>query len=241
MVSSSTIRDFHKNSFWQHHCDGIRKLYTNSGVFACPHPRDRAKKASVRPRAHVHPATPPAAAATRPLARAPSTPPSGSPSTRSRQGRAAFAPPRRYAKGPLDWPQNQVRVLSALSPFRTPHLSAFPWAGGHHSGTSHMPNRAALGGHLQSRSLSAPSKRCTATVTSHPTLSIVNLSHPPLSPHPSQLPNHHQVGPLPLPPPTQGRHHGQCHPNPRHHARQIRHPAPPAPASHPPPSRTPTL
>ena len=32
MVSSSTIRDFHKNSFWQHHCDGTRKLYTNSGV-----------------------------------------------------------------------------------------------------------------------------------------------------------------------------------------------------------------
>jgi hypothetical protein len=32
VVSSSTIRDFHQNSFWQHHCDGIRKLYTNSGV-----------------------------------------------------------------------------------------------------------------------------------------------------------------------------------------------------------------
>ena len=32
VVSSSAIRDFHKNSFWQHHCDGIRKLYTNSGV-----------------------------------------------------------------------------------------------------------------------------------------------------------------------------------------------------------------
>ena len=32
VVSSSTIRDFHKNSFWQHHCDDIRKLYTNSGV-----------------------------------------------------------------------------------------------------------------------------------------------------------------------------------------------------------------
>ena len=32
MLSSSTIRDFHKNSFWQHHCDGTRKLYTNSGV-----------------------------------------------------------------------------------------------------------------------------------------------------------------------------------------------------------------
>ena len=29
VVSSSTIRDFHQNSFWQHHCDGIRKLYTN--------------------------------------------------------------------------------------------------------------------------------------------------------------------------------------------------------------------
>ena len=29
VVSSSTIRDFHKNSFWQHHCDGTRKLYTN--------------------------------------------------------------------------------------------------------------------------------------------------------------------------------------------------------------------
>ena len=25
VVSSSTIRDFHQNSFWQHHCDGIRK------------------------------------------------------------------------------------------------------------------------------------------------------------------------------------------------------------------------
>ena len=32
MVSSSTIRDFHKNSFWQHHCDGMRKLYTKPGV-----------------------------------------------------------------------------------------------------------------------------------------------------------------------------------------------------------------
>ena len=32
MLSSSTIRDFHQNSFWQHHCDGTRKLYTNSGV-----------------------------------------------------------------------------------------------------------------------------------------------------------------------------------------------------------------
>ena len=32
MVSSSTIRDFHKNSFWQHHCDGTRKLNTNSEV-----------------------------------------------------------------------------------------------------------------------------------------------------------------------------------------------------------------
>ena len=32
VVSSSTIRDFHQNSFWQHHCDSIRKLYTNSGV-----------------------------------------------------------------------------------------------------------------------------------------------------------------------------------------------------------------
>ena len=32
MVSSSTKRDFHENSFWQHHCDGTRKLYTNSGV-----------------------------------------------------------------------------------------------------------------------------------------------------------------------------------------------------------------
>jgi hypothetical protein len=28
MVSSSTIRDFRENSFWQHHCDGTRKLYT---------------------------------------------------------------------------------------------------------------------------------------------------------------------------------------------------------------------
>ena len=32
MISSSTIRDFHKNSFQQDHCDGMRKLYTNSGV-----------------------------------------------------------------------------------------------------------------------------------------------------------------------------------------------------------------
>jgi len=32
VLSSSTTRDFHKNSFWQHHCDGMRKLYTNSGV-----------------------------------------------------------------------------------------------------------------------------------------------------------------------------------------------------------------
>ena len=32
VVSSSAIRDFHKNSFWQHHCGGMRKLYTNSGV-----------------------------------------------------------------------------------------------------------------------------------------------------------------------------------------------------------------
>jgi len=32
MVSSSTIRDFHQNSFWQHHCDSIRKLYTKPGV-----------------------------------------------------------------------------------------------------------------------------------------------------------------------------------------------------------------
>ena len=32
MVCSSTVRDFHENSFWQHHCDGTRKLYTNSGV-----------------------------------------------------------------------------------------------------------------------------------------------------------------------------------------------------------------
>ena len=32
VVSSSTIRDFHQNSFWQHHCDGTRKLYTNYGV-----------------------------------------------------------------------------------------------------------------------------------------------------------------------------------------------------------------
>ena len=34
MLSSSTIRDFHQNSCWQHHCDGIRKRYTNSGVHA---------------------------------------------------------------------------------------------------------------------------------------------------------------------------------------------------------------
>jgi len=66
-------------------------------------------------------------------------------------------------------------------------------------------------------------------------LSTTTLLHPP------QLPNHHQVGPLPSPPPTHGRHHGQYHRHPRHHARQIRHPAPPAAVFHPPPSRTPTL
>ena len=33
MLSSSTIRDFHQNSFWQHHCDGIRNRYTNSRVY----------------------------------------------------------------------------------------------------------------------------------------------------------------------------------------------------------------
>jgi hypothetical protein len=44
MLSSSTIRDFHKNSFQQDHCDGTRKLYTNSGVH------------TVRsPKFHVHP------------------------------------------------------------------------------------------------------------------------------------------------------------------------------------------
>ena len=32
MVSSSTIRDFHQNSFWQHHYDSTRKLYTKPGV-----------------------------------------------------------------------------------------------------------------------------------------------------------------------------------------------------------------
>ena len=42
VVSSSTIRDFHQNSFWQHHCDGIRKLYTQlwspySSISKIPH------------------------------------------------------------------------------------------------------------------------------------------------------------------------------------------------------------
>ena len=32
MVCSSAIMDFHENSFWQHHFDSTRKLYTELGV-----------------------------------------------------------------------------------------------------------------------------------------------------------------------------------------------------------------
>ena len=54
MLSSSTIRDFHKNSFWQHHCDGTRKLYTNSGVHTVRSKKFEIVIAQTNSMRHVH-------------------------------------------------------------------------------------------------------------------------------------------------------------------------------------------
>ena len=151
-------------------------------------------------------ATPPAAAATRPLARPPSTPPTGTPSTRSRQGRVAFALPRRYAKGPLDWPQNQVRVLSALLPFRTPHRSAFPWAGGHHSGTSKLPNRLELVEVACLSMLSNLHQFQPKPSTPHTPSSNAKVHSQPPSPPPPNCQITTRLGHFLRPPPAQGRH-----------------------------------
>jgi hypothetical protein len=81
-----------------------------------------------------------------------------------------------------------VRVLSALSAFRTTASDGIPRTGGHHSGGSQMANRAALGERLQTvHSPSAarpqqhhhPSSQCQGSLTTPPPPPLPTAKSPP--------------------------------------------------------------